>query len=117
MRLFFDENLSHRLVALLSDLYPGSTHVRYVDLVGASDEVLWEYARRNDLVLVSKDTDFYQRSMLRGAPPKVICVQVGNLSTGSIARLLRERYEIVKEFSLDKESACLVLRGTPGTWT
>lgn len=70
MRLLFDENLSYRLVSLLDDVYPDSVHVRDVGLVGSSDERVWAYAREHGLVIVSKDVDFYQRSVLRGSPPK-----------------------------------------------
>jgi len=37
VKLLFDENLSHRLVAVLGDVYPGSVHVRQVGLEQASD--------------------------------------------------------------------------------
>lgn len=111
MRIFFDENLSHRLVPLLSDLYPGSVHVRDVGLVGVSDETIWEYARENTFLIVSKDADFYQRSVLRGAPPKVVWLQVGNASTTMIANLLRASYEVIHKFYRDPDAAFLVLRG------
>ncbi len=38
MRLLLDQNLSPRLVPLLADLFPGSSHVKTVDLDCASDE-------------------------------------------------------------------------------
>jgi len=37
MKLLFDQNLSPRLLRLLADLYPDSTHVRDVGLRDASD--------------------------------------------------------------------------------
>ena len=36
-RLFLDENLSERLLPLLIERFPGSSHVRLVGLGGASD--------------------------------------------------------------------------------
>jgi len=38
MKLLLDENLSFRLIAALSDLYPDSAHVREVGLLGATIE-------------------------------------------------------------------------------
>jgi predicted nuclease of predicted toxin-antitoxin system len=81
VRLLFDENLSHRLVRELSDIYPDSAHVRDFGLRGAEDQRIWEYAAEQDLLLTSKNTDFYQRSLVFGAPPKVIWLRVGNAST------------------------------------
>lgn len=51
MRLLFDQNLSHRLIALLEDIFPDSLHVRHLDLHKADDSVIWEYALANNLVI------------------------------------------------------------------
>ena len=40
MKLLFDENLSHKLVRLLEDLFPNSVHVRDVDLKSADDPLV-----------------------------------------------------------------------------
>ena len=62
MKLLFDENLSPKLVLLLADAFPDSLHVRDVGLEAADDPILWEYAKDNNLMLVSKDSDMHQRS-------------------------------------------------------
>ena len=59
MKLLFDENLSYKLVRLLEDLFPNSIHVRDIDLKAADDPLVWEYAKDNDLILVSKDADMH----------------------------------------------------------
>ncbi len=56
--LLFDENLSPRLVNQLADIYPSSAHVSSVGLSNALDKVVWEYARQNDFMVVTKDADF-----------------------------------------------------------
>ena len=60
MKLLFDENLSHKLVRLLADTFPDSVHVRDVGLKTADDPVGWEYAKSNNLMIVSKDSDLHQ---------------------------------------------------------
>jgi predicted nuclease of predicted toxin-antitoxin system len=72
MKLLFDENLSHRLVAQLAAEFPGSVHVRDVGLASAADPDVWAHAAANGFAIVSKDTDFQQRALLYGHPPKVI---------------------------------------------
>jgi predicted nuclease of predicted toxin-antitoxin system len=89
MRLLFDQNLSPRLVSTLSDVYPDSIHVRDVGLQAADDEDVWNYARDLGLVLVSKDSDFHQRSFLFGHPPKVVWIRKGNCSTSEIEAIPR----------------------------
>jgi predicted nuclease of predicted toxin-antitoxin system len=44
-----------------------------------SDEVIWEYARARELVIVTKDADFTERAMLSEPPPWVVHLRVGNL--------------------------------------
>ena len=72
MKLLFDQNLSPRLTRLLADIYVGSVHVREVGLRDADDLAIWEYAKLQGYAIVSKDSDFQQRSLLQGAPPKFI---------------------------------------------
>jgi predicted nuclease of predicted toxin-antitoxin system len=72
VKLLFDENLPPRLVQSLADLYPGSSHLRDCGLRGASDSEVWLYAKDNFYTIVSKDSDFWQRSSLLGGPPKII---------------------------------------------
>jgi len=62
VKLLFDQNLSFRLVSNLSDWFPGSVHVKEVGLASASDTKIWNYAKQHGFVIVSKDTDFHQRS-------------------------------------------------------
>ena len=73
MKLLFDHNLSPRLPRLLADLYPDSIHVRTVRLHESDDPIVWDYAKTNGFMIVSKDSDFQQRSLLLGAPPKFVC--------------------------------------------
>ena len=85
MKLLFDQNLSPRLVTMLVDLFPGSEHVQSVGLGEAADASVWEFARNNAFVIVTKDVDFSDRSALAGHPPKIIWIRLGNCSTAEIA--------------------------------
>ena len=108
MRLLFDENLSARLATALADLYPGSAHVRDCALLGASDLEVWQYAAANGFVIVSKDSDFSQRSFLLGSPPKVIWLRIGNCTTTRADFVLRNAAPRILAFQASEES-CLVL--------
>ncbi len=109
MKLLFDQNLSHRLVEALADLFPGSVHVRDIGLERAPDEVIWRYAAEQGLVITSKDSDFHQRSFLFGSPPKVVWIGRGNRSTAEIAGILRAHHANLLAFERDPEGAFLVL--------
>lgn len=109
MKLLFDQNLSSRLVRALMDSFPGSVHVRDAGLKDADDRQVWEFAKQSGMAIISKDSDFQQRSMLYGYPPKVIWVSLGNCTTEQVERLIRTRLDEISKFDEDKEAAFLVL--------
>lgn len=109
MKLLLDENISPRAVAALQELYPGTVHVRDVDLDSASDEDLWSFAAERGFVIVSKDSDFHQLSFVRGFPPKVAWVRLGNCTTDEIVSVLLARHAVMERFAADPEAAFLEL--------
>ena len=54
MKLLFDQNLSRRLVALLADDFPDSSHVSLVGLAMSTDREVWEDARDHGYAIASK---------------------------------------------------------------
>jgi predicted nuclease of predicted toxin-antitoxin system len=111
VRLLFDENLSRSLVRLLDDVFPDSEHVSGVGLLSASDEQIWQFARHHGRVIVTKDSDFHERSVVLGGPPKVVWLRCGNRTTLEIAELLRANSSIVKSFFDDHEVMYLAIYG------
>ncbi len=109
MKLLFDQNLSFRLVRLLADVYPSSVHVRDLDLLEADDATIWRHAAEHGLIIVSKDSDFHQMSLLYGHPPKTVWLRVGNAPTSTIAELLREHHATMLRFHTDPDAALLAL--------
>ena len=109
MKLLFDQNLSYKLVQRLSDLFPDSEHVRDADLKSATDSIIWEYAKNNDLMIVSKDSDFHQRSFLYSYPPKVVWIRLGNCSTDDVEHVLRTNFDAIRDFYEDIDASFLSL--------
>jgi predicted nuclease of predicted toxin-antitoxin system len=109
MSLLFDQNLSRRLVGMLAIEYPGSAHVESVGLLGADDAAIWRFAAANGYAVVSKDADFRHLAWLRGPPPKVVWLNIGNGPTALAAELLRSRVAELREFLAAAEQALLIL--------
>ena len=109
MRLLFDENLSPKLPYLLAARFPDSQHLEGCGLQGATDEIVWHYARSHNFVVVSKDSDFYHRSLLYGQPPKLIWLRVGNCTRTELVRLLTEHQQDIEGFCSDQAESVLVL--------
>jgi len=109
MKLLFDQNLSPELVLNLEDLFPNSTHVYAVNLDRAQDTEVYEYARREGFMLVTKDADFGDLNMLLGFPPKVVWIRRGNCSTETIGEILRRHYEDIANLDSDSTKGVLTL--------
>jgi predicted nuclease of predicted toxin-antitoxin system len=101
MKLLFDQNLSCRLISRLADVYPEASHASLVGLDRASDDAVWAYARANGYTIVTKDSDFNERSVLRGFPPKVIWLRLGNCATGRVEATLRRHQADIQAFIED----------------
>lgn len=108
MKLLFDQNPSHRLIGSLWDLFPGSTHVRDLGMSRADDHAIWDFAETGNFTIMSKDGDFHQLAMLRGAPPKVVWLRVGNAATDEVADLMRARFDAIDAF-LSGDGALMVI--------
>ena len=109
MKLLFDENLSPRLAEALADVYPGSNHVHQCGLGSSDDAAIWDYAKTNGFIVVSKDSDFEERSVVLGCPPKVIRLRTSNCATADVENLLRTASAVVNRFVNDDDETCLVL--------
>ena len=109
MKLLFDENLSPKLPRLVANLFPDSLHVRDLGFRGKTDEEIWVYARENGFVIISKDSDFQQRSLLYGSPPKLIWLRMGNCNRAQLLRLITAHEQDIRAFAADAAEAILVL--------
>ncbi|MEE8056989.1 MAG: DUF5615 family PIN-like protein, partial [Pseudomonadales bacterium] len=83
-----DNNLSHRLASKFSKLVEECQHVRNVGLESSEDMKVWQFAKDNGYVIVTKDEDFSFISHVRGYPPKVVWLKVGNCSTTEIEKII-----------------------------
>ena len=109
MKLLFDQNLSPILIGLLSDLFPGSIHVRDAGLQASGDEAVWDHAVQQQFVIIYKDSEFHQRSFLFGGPPKVVWIRRGNCSTNEIEAIIRSHYDDLLAFDQSESAAFLAL--------
>jgi predicted nuclease of predicted toxin-antitoxin system len=107
--LLFDEQLSEELSLLLRDVFPISLHVRQIGAGGAPDATVWQLAKDRGCLLVTKDEDFHRLSILRGAPPKVVWLRLGNCTTEDVATLLRHHVADLEAFAEQAEATFLEL--------
>jgi predicted nuclease of predicted toxin-antitoxin system len=109
VKLLFDQNLAPALAERLKDLFPNSAHVVTVGLDTASDEQVWTYAKVNDFAIVTKDADYNNMSVVRGHPPKVLWLLIGNCTTSQVEAVLRNRATDILAFAQDPNLGTLAL--------
>lgn len=110
MKLLFDHHLSPKLVKRLGDLYPDSSHVYLLGMDQEADPLIWEYAKLNHFVIVTKDADFTDLSVLRGFPPKVIWLKLGNCTTQQVEDVIRSHQTAIAAFAADPINGLLEIR-------
>ncbi len=93
----------------LEDLFPGSLHVRDVGMSTTDDSKVWDYAKANDLIIVSKDSDMHDLSLVFGNPPKVLWIKLGNCSSRQVESLIRKGFNVIEMFYEDDEVSLLRL--------
>ena len=108
MKLPFDENLSHKLPGLVAASFPGSQHVRDLGLMGRTDEEIWNYAKTAGFIIISKDKDFYQRTLFFGSPPKFIWLCLGNCTRNDLLNLIRRHEKDIIAFETSPESVLIL---------
>ena len=103
MKLLFNNNLSHKLVTRLEDLFPGSSHVMLDDLDESEDIDIWSFAMENGFTIITKDSDCSDLTIYHGYPPKIVWPRVGNCRLSDIERIIRDHFERINQFVNDPD--------------
>lgn len=92
-RFLIDENLPADLVGAL-----GIAAIHATDLAAQlSDEDLWSHARKESLVIVTRDADFFHKLAVQGAPPQVIWIRTGNLRHSDLVKHIANAWPRIQE--------------------
>ena len=108
MKLLLDANISWRLTALLENHFQDCIHIDYSGLSSpASDMEIWNFALSNDLVIITNDEDFLNLVNLKGFPPKVVLLRIGNQANTHLAAILIKHREDIQQLYSSAEIGIL----------
>lgn len=114
MKLLLDQNLSRRLLPDLQAHFPGSNQVTLQGLDTASDAVIWQWAKDGAYIVMTKDADFIELAVIRGAPPKIIRLALGNTNNAVLRERLLAHLDVLAEFARSEDAVLeLDLLGRP----
>ncbi len=87
-----DENLPERL-----RFTPALPVIHARDLGSSlTDSVMWNHAKKHDLVIVSKGADFSDRIMVSEPPPKVVRLRIGNMRQRAFHAFLEQVWPAIE---------------------
>ena len=75
----------------------------HVSVLGESpsDTQIWQYAKRNNLAIVTKDVDFSDRLMVDVSPPKVVHLRFGNMRQRDFQAFLASVWSRIESLIVD----------------
>ena len=78
MRFLIDAQLPVGLARILQHKGHESQHVTDLQMMESSDHEIWQWAKDNDAIIVSKDEDFVFLYSKDSEPASLIWIRVGN---------------------------------------
>jgi predicted nuclease of predicted toxin-antitoxin system len=89
MTIWIDAQMSPAIAAWISsNFFVNTIAIRDLGLRDAEDKEIFEAARRENAIVMTKDTDFVLLLDRLGAPPQVIWVTCGNTSNARLKEIL-----------------------------
>lgn len=95
LKYLIDENLPYNF-----RLWKGKSFIHIANLeLGLHDDDIWNYAKDNNLTIVTKDADFSNKIMLNTPPPRVIHVRIGNMKIKDLYVFMNKNWLEISEVS------------------
>ena len=98
MKILLDANISWKLIKNLNPVFGICDHVDLIGInVPANDLEIWNYARENGYIIITKDNDFLDILDKNGYPPKVVLLKTGNNRSSALETLLIKAKDMIEE--------------------
>ncbi|MBK8054869.1 MAG: DUF5615 family PIN-like protein [Saprospiraceae bacterium] len=96
-KFFIDANLPYYF-----SIWNSEEYIHVIDINDEwEDDRIWEYAKKNSLTIVTKDSDFSERIILNIPPPRVIHIKFGNVKMKQFYLLIVSRWDEICKLSID----------------
>jgi len=97
VKFLVDAQLPPALAVWLRDQGHDAVHAMNSVGVDAPDSAIWDLARLDERIIVTKDRDFAIWAASRQAGPRVVWLRIGNATTRSLMAWLEPRWPIIQE--------------------
>ncbi|MGB5833086.1 MAG: DUF5615 family PIN-like protein [Thiohalocapsa sp.] len=98
MRVLCDVHLPYRLVSRLRELGIDATHVnRILEGSRTTDTAISAFVDANDMLLITKDSDFRDSHFLQDSPARMLRLTLGNLSNAELIAIVEQRWAAISD--------------------
>ena len=66
-----------------------------------SDSQLWDYSLEHHLIILTKDTDFYSRSIIASQKPRIVYFNIGNATLDQLHQYFQSNWTTIQELIRD----------------
>ena len=70
----------------------------------------WRFAKERGFAIVTKDSDFNEILVLKGLPPKVVWIRMGNCRVSHMEKLIRSKFIVLREFFHNRGSGLMEVK-------
>ena len=103
MRFLCDVHISFKIAKHLSSLGYETMHVNDMpDKWFTKDREISAYTDINDLILITKDSDFKNSFAINHTPRKLIKINLGNISNQELIKILSDNLEFILKLNVAK---------------
>jgi predicted nuclease of predicted toxin-antitoxin system len=88
MKIWIDAHISPGVAAWINETFAfDASSLRGIGLRDADDLEIFERAKAENVIFITKDSDFGDLIEVRGAPPKVILLKCGNTTNQKLREI------------------------------
>ena len=96
MKFIIDAQLPPALARYLAAKGENAMHVLDIGMMESSDSEIWDFALKEEMVIITKDEDFQMRASVTQHGPKIIWVRIGNCSKKMLLEFFEQQWEKIK---------------------
>lgn len=99
MKFIVDAQLPYRLKKWLSEKGHDVIHTNDLPQQHLTpDSDIIEVAEKEERIVISKDSDFYQHNLIKGTPKRILFITTGNIVNKELIRLVELNFPTIEEY-------------------
>ena len=100
MKFLCDVHIPYKLTKSLTKMGFESVHINTIlNKWHTTDNEISQYANSNNMVVITKDSDFRDSFFVKKSPQKLIKVNLGNISNKELIKIFKENIDSIAKYN------------------